>query len=100
MAQIECRQMMRAIARPGGRVKMHCSGAGKAILGWTPDDDLTRIVRQHGLKRFTEHRSTPRAACGATSAWSASAATPWTTRSTPWACAAWRRRCLTSTVGR
>ena len=55
MAQIECRQMMRAIARPGGRVKMHCSGAGKAILGWTPDDDLTRIVRQHGLKRFTEH---------------------------------------------
>ena len=34
MVQIECRQMMRAIARPGGRVKMHCSGAGKVILGW------------------------------------------------------------------
>ena len=34
MAQVECRQMMRAIARPGGRVKMHCSGAGKAMLGW------------------------------------------------------------------
>ena len=54
MAQVECRQMMRAIARPGGRVKMHCSGAGKAMLGWLPDAELTRIVRQHGLKRFTE----------------------------------------------
>ncbi|MGD9508163.1 MAG: IclR family transcriptional regulator C-terminal domain-containing protein [Geminicoccaceae bacterium] len=54
MAQVECRQMMRAIARPGGRVKMHCSGAGKAMLGWTSDAELTRVVRQHGLTRFTE----------------------------------------------
>lgn len=54
MAQIECRQMMRAIARPGGRVKMHCSGAGKAMLAWLPEAELTRVVRQHGLKRFTE----------------------------------------------
>ena len=54
MAQIECRQMMRAIARPGGRVKMHCSGAGKAMLAWLPEAELTRVIRQHGLKRFTE----------------------------------------------
>jgi IclR family acetate operon transcriptional repressor len=54
MAQVECRQMMRAIARPGGRVKMHCSGAGKAMLGWLPEVELGRIVRQHGLKRFTD----------------------------------------------
>jgi IclR family acetate operon transcriptional repressor len=54
MAQVECRQMMRAIARPGGRVKMHCSGAGKAMLGWLPEAALSRIIRQHGLKRFTD----------------------------------------------
>jgi IclR family acetate operon transcriptional repressor len=54
MAQVECRQMMRAIARPGGRVKMHCSGAGKAMLGWLADAELTRVIRTHGLKRFTE----------------------------------------------
>jgi IclR family transcriptional regulator, acetate operon repressor len=54
MAQVECRQVMRAIARPGGRVKMHCSGAGKAMLGWLPESELTRVIRQHGLKRFTE----------------------------------------------
>ena len=54
MAQVECRQMMRAIARPGGRVKMHCSGAGKAMLGWMGETELGRVIRQHGLKRFTE----------------------------------------------
>jgi IclR family acetate operon transcriptional repressor len=54
MAQVECRQMMRAIARPGGRVKLHCSGAGKAMLGWLPEVELDRIIRQHGLKRFTD----------------------------------------------
>jgi IclR family transcriptional regulator, acetate operon repressor len=54
MAQVECRQMMRAIARPGGRVKMHCSGAGKAMLGWLPNGELTRIIRLHGLRRFTD----------------------------------------------
>src|SRR5829696_2943139 len=50
MAQVECRQMMRAIARPGGRVQMHCSGAGKAILGWLADAELTRIIQKHGLR--------------------------------------------------
>ena len=50
MAQVECRQMMRAIARPGGRVKMHCSGAGKAMLGWMAEAELGRIIRQHGLQ--------------------------------------------------
>ena len=54
MAQVECRQMMRAIARPGGRVKMHCSGAGKAMLGWLPEAEFARVIREHGLKRFTD----------------------------------------------
>jgi IclR family acetate operon transcriptional repressor len=61
MAQVECRQMMRAIARPGGRVQMHCSGAGKAILGWLPDGELTRIIQKHGLRRVTDRTlDTPR----------------------------------------
>lgn len=61
MGQVECRQMMRAIARPGGRVKMHCSGAGKAILAWLPDAEVTRILQRHGLARVTERTlDTPR----------------------------------------
>ncbi len=54
IAQIECRQLMRAIARPGGRIRMHYSGAGKAILAWLQDSQLTRILQRHGLARSTE----------------------------------------------
>lgn len=54
MAQVECRQMMRAIARPGGRVLMHCSGVGKAILAHVPETELGATLRRHGLPRLTE----------------------------------------------
>jgi IclR family transcriptional regulator, acetate operon repressor len=54
MAQVECRQMMRAIARPGGRVKMHCSGAGKAILARLSEREIGKILERHGLARFTD----------------------------------------------
>ena len=54
MAQVESRQMMRAIARPGGRVKLHCSGAGKAMLAHLPADEVAKILQAHGLPRTTE----------------------------------------------
>ncbi len=54
IGQVECRQVMRAIARPGGRVRMHCSGAGKALLAWRSDEELAVILRSHGLPRATE----------------------------------------------
>jgi IclR family transcriptional regulator, acetate operon repressor len=62
MAQVECRQLMRAIARPGGRVRMHCSGAGKAILAWLPEREVGKVLERHGLPRFTERTlTTPKA---------------------------------------
>ena len=54
MAQVESRQMMRAIARPGGRVKLHCSGAGKAMLAHLPADEVAKILQAHGLPRTTD----------------------------------------------
>ncbi len=54
MAQVESRQMMRAIARPGGRVKLHCSGAGKAILAHLPVDEVAKVLQAHGLPRTTD----------------------------------------------
>ncbi len=54
MAQVECRQLMRAIARPGGRVKLHCSGAGKAILAHLPATEVARVLQTHGLPRATD----------------------------------------------
>ncbi len=53
LAQVECRQMMRAFARPGGRVPLHCSSVGKALLSAMPDALVTKILQQRGLPRLT-----------------------------------------------
>ncbi len=54
IGQVESRHFVRAIARPGGRVRMHASAAGKALLAWREEAELSRILRRHGLERFTE----------------------------------------------
>ena len=53
LSQVECRQMMRAFARPGGRVPLHCSSVGKALLSTMPDARLARVLHRHGLPRVT-----------------------------------------------
>jgi IclR family acetate operon transcriptional repressor len=53
LAQVECRQMMRAFARPGARVPLHCSSVGKALLSAIPEAELPRILHQRGLPRVT-----------------------------------------------
>ena len=54
LAQVECRQMMRAIAKPGGRVLLHCSGVGKALMAAMPDAEVSKILQRRGLPRTTE----------------------------------------------
>jgi IclR family acetate operon transcriptional repressor len=49
VAQVECRKMMRAIARPGGRAMMHASGVGKALLAAMSAEEAEGIAAQHGL---------------------------------------------------
>ena len=51
LSQVECRQMMRAFARPGGRVPLHCSGVGKALLSAMTPAALARVLHRHGLPR-------------------------------------------------
>lgn len=53
LQQVESRQVMRAIARPGGRTPMHCSGLGKAILAALPEREVAEVLRTRGLTRFT-----------------------------------------------
>ena len=45
--------MMRAFARPGTRVPMHCSAVGKAIFSATSEKALSKILHQHGMPRLT-----------------------------------------------
>ncbi len=53
LSQVECRQMMRAFARPGGRVPLHCSSVGKALMSAMPDATLSKVLHRHGLARVT-----------------------------------------------
>ena len=54
LSQVECRQMMRAFARPGARVPLHCSGVGKALLSAMPDADLSKVLHHRGLPRLSD----------------------------------------------
>ncbi len=53
VAQVECHKMMRAIAGPGGRARMHCSGVGKAMLACAADELVDELATRHGLPRET-----------------------------------------------
>jgi IclR family transcriptional regulator, acetate operon repressor len=53
LAQVECRQMMRAFARPGSRAPLHASAVGKAMLSTVSDKTLSRILHQRGMPRLT-----------------------------------------------
>lgn len=53
LSQVECRQMMRAFARPGGRVPLHCSSVGKALLSAMSDSGLAKVLHRQGLSRVT-----------------------------------------------
>lgn len=53
LSQVECSQIMRAFARPGMRVPIHCSAVGKAIASGMPERALSRILHRRGLPRLT-----------------------------------------------
>lgn len=53
MAQIESRHSMRAMTRVGGRMKMHWSAAGKAMLAHMRPEHARRILDEHGMPRAT-----------------------------------------------
>lgn len=57
LAQVESRQIMRAITRVGGRVPMTASGMGKAILSTYSPADINAIITNRSAYRFTDNSS-------------------------------------------
>ena len=55
ISQVESREVMRMIVRLGSRSPIHASGVGKALLANMPEQQLTGILQQRGLARYTEH---------------------------------------------
>ncbi len=58
LSQVETQKMMRAIAGPGGRASMHCSGIGKMLLSSQSDTQLKETLSQMSLSRETSHTFT------------------------------------------
>ncbi|MEK9722974.1 MAG: IclR family transcriptional regulator C-terminal domain-containing protein [Rhodospirillaceae bacterium] len=58
LAQVQCHQLMRTLARPGARVAMHCSAVGKALLSQMSENDVARVLRNRGLPRVTDQTIT------------------------------------------
>jgi IclR family transcriptional regulator, acetate operon repressor len=60
LAQIECRQMMRALASPGARMPMHSSAVGKVLLAYMNPLVRDTVMERLRLERFTANTITGR----------------------------------------
>jgi IclR family acetate operon transcriptional repressor len=54
LTRMESREIMRSLTKVGGRVAMVTSGVGKAVLATYSNDDVSAIIRHHGMPRLTE----------------------------------------------
>jgi IclR family transcriptional regulator, acetate operon repressor len=53
LGQVESRELMRAMGKPGGRMPLACTAMGQAILAAMTDQEVSDYVRQYGLPRRT-----------------------------------------------
>jgi IclR family transcriptional regulator, KDG regulon repressor len=60
IAVAEGRHVLRMHVTVGGKVPVHCSALGKAILAFLPEKEVDMIVRKHGIKANTRNTITRR----------------------------------------
>lgn len=53
VTQVESRELMRAITRPGGRSPLPCTAMGQALLATMSEQEVAEILRTQGLPRRT-----------------------------------------------
>ena len=58
LAQTETQKMMRAIARPGGRVEIYSSGVGKALLAHLDGEEADDLISGMSFRQETDHTLT------------------------------------------
>ena len=53
VAQVECPELMRALARPGAAAPWSCSAVGKSVLAFMPQDEAEKIIQEMDFKSYT-----------------------------------------------
>jgi DNA-binding IclR family transcriptional regulator len=56
--KVEPPGLLRLATWIGKTMDLHCSGVGKVLLAYLPDDELVRITREHGFPRYNENTIT------------------------------------------
>ncbi|WP_018130869.1 IclR family transcriptional regulator [Effusibacillus pohliae] len=56
--KVEGSETIRMHSRVGNRAPVHCTGVGKAILAYLPEQQVREIIRQYGLQPHTPHTLT------------------------------------------
>jgi DNA-binding IclR family transcriptional regulator len=56
--KVESKQLIRIVSEVGGRLPMHCSGLGKALLAYMSEIDVGKIAEKRGLVKMTSRTIT------------------------------------------
>lgn len=56
--KIESRSKLRMYSEVGRRAPAHCTGLGKVLLAYLPDDELQRVIERKGLRAYTSRTIT------------------------------------------
>lgn len=51
--KVDCPHPVMLVSKVGKRRPLHCTGVGKIILAFSPEDLLTRVLEEPGLPRYT-----------------------------------------------
>ncbi|MGD8562693.1 MAG: IclR family transcriptional regulator [Desulfarculaceae bacterium] len=60
IAKVECDRSIRVASQIGARLPMHCTGVGKVLLSGMSEDEIDRVILQHGLIKYTLNTITSR----------------------------------------
>jgi DNA-binding IclR family transcriptional regulator len=55
IGKLEPPEACRIATWPGRRMELHCTGIGKVLLAWLPEDRLRRLIETVGLPRHNEN---------------------------------------------
>lgn len=58
LEKAEANSMVRIVSEVGTRLPMHCSGLGKTLLAYMNPAQVNHILKEHGMKKFTENTIT------------------------------------------